>query len=238
MFPTILVNDDGTNGITIQNKIKNNRDIKNKDVVKKILQSTLLRIIPESRIMGIKPARGGWRNTEPREIFSYYTQAIAKENPSIITENRAKLDTPPNLSQPFDMYIHKQEKCQERAKRWGAEIDDSEIERVTHEHMGVSGAVNDKYLEYDRIYRSGKGDWQQCKSFYWEALEDKKALANLQAANSFSNLDTKHQDNQVQVNSFNNFVQDDVLAMSGQSKMNSTTTMFMLCNFMVHLSTT
>ena len=62
------------------------------------------------------------------------------------------------------------------------------MERVTHEHMGVSGAVNDKYLEYDKLYRSGKGDWAQCKSFYRESLEDKKALANLQAANNFSNL--------------------------------------------------
>ena len=89
--------------------------------------------------------------------------------------------------------------------------------------MGLSGVVNDKYLEYDKIARGKRGNWHQCKEFYPEAFEDKQALANLQEGINCCNiLNASHPGTLEQKMAINTITNKDVSALSNVSKECST----------------
>ena len=77
---------------------------------------------------------------EPRDIWARYNSAVARANPSVVTDNRKLFKTAPDLSQPINVYIHRQEKCQERAKCWDSEIKDEKMERFMHEKWDSLGS--------------------------------------------------------------------------------------------------
>ena len=171
-FPTITANTSAINKKkTISKLIQDKTDILIVEVVKELLKGQFIDSIEECCIKELCQGYSKYNDRTLFELLEHVKTKYAALDNHVLRGIKAVFEEPPDLAVPINVYFEKQEECQRQAKDSEHPITDTEMVRMLQKHMGDSGTLTKKKVNFDK---KDKEDctWKNGKEYYRDAIED------------------------------------------------------------------